>query len=72
MVATFALRHRRRLPFMNMRDEYRQYAEACLVMAQTAADEVARATLIQMARVWHRLADAHAAESTSAERKLST
>jgi hypothetical protein len=47
-------------PLMGKSQEYRQYAEACLVMAQTAADEVARATLIQMARVWHRLADGHA------------
>ncbi len=48
---------------MGRSEEYRQFAEACLVMAQTAADEVARAMLIQMARVWHRLADAHAYET---------
>jgi DNA-binding FadR family transcriptional regulator len=48
---------------MGKSEEYRQFAEACLVMAQTAADEVARAMLIQMARVWHRLADAHAYET---------
>lgn len=35
-------------------------------MAGTAADEVARALLIEMARVWHRLADAHAFETEEA------
>jgi hypothetical protein len=56
----FAFRWRGATSSMGRSQEYRQYAEACLAMAQTAADEVARAMLIQMARVWHRLADAHA------------
>ncbi len=45
---------------MGKSEKYRQFAEACLVMARTVADEVARAYLIEMARVWHRLAEAHA------------
>ncbi len=48
---------------MGRPEKYRQYAEACLAIAQTAADEVARVYLIEMARVWHRLADAHANET---------
>ncbi len=48
---------------MGRSEEYRHFAEACLVMAQTVADQVARATLIQMAGVLHRLADAHAYET---------
>ena len=50
------------LRYMGRSEEYRQFGEACLEMAQTAADQVARAMLIEMARVWHRLADAHAYE----------
>jgi hypothetical protein len=45
-------------PRLGRSEEYREYAEACLAMAQTIADEVARAMLVQMVRLWHRSADA--------------
>jgi len=48
---------------MGSSEQYRQFAEARLEMAHRVADEVARAMLIEMARVWHRLADVHANET---------
>ena len=38
-------------------DEYRRYARECLGMANASQDPQARATLLQMAQVWLRLAD---------------
>jgi hypothetical protein len=36
---------------------YRRYAQACLEIADTIVDEGTRATFIQMAQVWFRLAE---------------
>jgi hypothetical protein len=38
-------------------DEYRRLAEECLAMAHTTSTEEARRALLEMARVWTRLAD---------------
>ena len=38
-------------------DEYRRYARECLEMASAMSDPRARASLLQMAQVWFRLAD---------------
>ena len=38
-------------------DEYRRYARECLEMASAVSDPRARASLLQMAQVWFRLAD---------------
>ena len=38
-------------------DEYRRHARACLEMASAISDPRARASLLQMAQVWFRLAD---------------
>jgi hypothetical protein len=38
-------------------EEYRRFAQECLEMARVTDDERARATLIQMAQVWFRLAE---------------
>ena len=38
-------------------DEYRRFAHECLKMANTTRDPTTRATFMQMAQVWHRLAD---------------
>ena len=38
-------------------DEYRRYARECLEMASAISDPRARASLLQMAQVWFRLAD---------------
>ena len=38
-------------------DEYRRYARECLEMASAISDPRARASLLQMAQVWLRLAD---------------
>jgi hypothetical protein len=38
-------------------EEYRRYARECLEMANASQDPQARATLLQMAQVWLRLAD---------------
>jgi hypothetical protein len=37
-------------------DQYRRYAQACLLLARNAEDERARASLRHMAQVWFRLA----------------
>ena len=50
-------------PSMGKSKEYRQFAAACLEMAEFVANEGSRAVLIDMARVWHRLADVHANET---------
>jgi hypothetical protein len=38
-------------------EEYRRFAEECLVLARNAEDERARASLLHMAQVWFRLAE---------------
>jgi hypothetical protein len=38
-------------------EEYRRLAQECLAMAHTVSTEEARASLVAMAQVWHRLAD---------------
>jgi hypothetical protein len=40
-------------------DQYRRFAQECLEMARTSESEQTRVVLIQMARVWFRLAEAH-------------
>jgi hypothetical protein len=53
---------------MGRLDEYRRYAAECMEMASTLRDPKARATLLQMAQVWLRLAgqaDLHNAEEES-------
>lgn len=42
---------------MGKSDEYRRYARECLEMASAVGDPCARASLLQMAQVWFRLAD---------------
>ena len=42
---------------MGKSDEYRRYARECLEMASAISDARARASLLQMAQVWFRLAD---------------
>ena len=39
------------------RREYRRYAKECLAMANATEDSKVRATLLQMAQTWFRLAD---------------
>ena len=41
---------------MGRSDQYRRYAAECLEMASVTHDPKARATLLQMAQVWLRLA----------------
>jgi hypothetical protein len=38
-------------------ERYRRLAHQCLEIARTIADQDARATLIEMAQVWQRLAE---------------
>jgi hypothetical protein len=38
-------------------EEYRRLAQQCLEMARTISNKDVRATLIQMAQVWQRLAE---------------
>jgi hypothetical protein len=42
---------------MGKSDEYRRYAEECLMLANVLHSPEARSVLLQMARVWFRLAD---------------
>jgi hypothetical protein len=51
-------------------EEYRRFAQECLLLARAAEDERARASLLHMAHVWFRLAEEHeneAEEKQSAE-----
>jgi len=43
-------------------DEYRRYVKECLDMANAVQDAKSRASLLQMAQVWLRLAQQHNAE----------
>jgi hypothetical protein len=38
-------------------DQYRRFAQECLVLAHNTEDERARASLLHMAQVWFRLAE---------------
>ena len=40
-------------------EKYRRFAQTCLEMARTTHDPQVRATLLQMAQVWFRLAEDH-------------
>ena len=40
-------------------EKYRRFAQECMEMARTTHDPQARATLLQMAQVWFRLAEDH-------------
>jgi len=42
---------------MSRADEYRRLAQECLATAREVANEEKRASLIQMAQVWFRLAE---------------
>ena len=44
-------------------EQYRRYAQECLVLARNAEDERARASLLQMAQVWFRLAEERVSET---------
>ena len=44
---------------MDRSDRYRRFARECLELARTALSERSKATLLQMAHVWNRLADEH-------------
>ena len=43
---------------MGKSDEYRRFAQECLEIAETMEDEQSRASMIHMAQVWFRLAEA--------------
>jgi hypothetical protein len=55
----------RALSRMGRLDDYRRYAKECLDMANAVQDAKSRASLLQMAQVWLRLAQAHDAEKHS-------
>jgi hypothetical protein len=42
---------------MTRAEEYRRLAQQCLETAHTISNEEGRATLLQMAQIWQRLAD---------------
>ena len=44
-------------------DQYRRFAQECLVLARNAEDERTRASLLHMAQVWFRLAEERANET---------
>jgi hypothetical protein len=44
-------------------EQYRRYAQECLVLARNAEDERASASLLQMAQVWFRLAEERVSET---------
>jgi hypothetical protein len=50
---------------MGRSDDYRRYAKECLDMASTVQEAKARASLLQMAQVWLRLAQEHDAKTKS-------
>jgi hypothetical protein len=43
-------------------EQYRRYAQACLLLARNAEDKRARASLLHMAQVWFRLAEERVSE----------
>ncbi len=44
-------------------EQYRRFAQECLALARDAQDERARASLLHMAQVWLRLAEAQITET---------
>jgi hypothetical protein len=52
---------------MDRSERYRRFAKECLELARTALSERSKATLLQMAHVWNRLADEHAREADGDE-----
>lgn len=55
---------------MGKSDEYRRYARECLEMASAMNDPRARASLLQMAQVWFRLADRTPADADNETRQV--
>ena len=43
-------------------EQYRRFAQACLELARNSEDKRARASLLHMAQVWHRLAEEPASD----------
>jgi hypothetical protein len=43
-------------------EQYRRFARACLELARNSEDKRARASLLHMAQVWHRLAEEPASD----------
>jgi hypothetical protein len=43
-------------------EQYRRFAQECLLLARNAEDERARASLLHMAQVWCRLAEERVSE----------
>jgi hypothetical protein len=59
-MAAFALRYGLgRRSCVASSEEYRRFAQECLLLARNAEDERARASLLHMAHVWFRLAEEH-------------
>ena len=54
---------------MGRLDNYRRYAKECLDMATAVHDAKSRASLVQMAQVWLRLAQKHDAKRQSGSRR---
>jgi hypothetical protein len=44
---------------MDRSDRYRRFAKECLELVRTPLSDRSKATLLQMAHVWNRLADEH-------------
>jgi hypothetical protein len=44
-------------------EQYRRFAQDCLLLARAAEDQRARASLLHMAHVWFRLAEEHENEA---------
>jgi hypothetical protein len=44
-------------------EEYRRYAQECLVLARNVENQRTQALLLHMARVWFRLAEEHENET---------
>lgn len=53
---------------MDKSGQYRRFAQECLEMVRTSESAQTRVTLIQMAQVWFRLAEAHEAGEARTER----
>lgn len=51
------------VPYMTSPERYRRFAQECLEMARATKDAPTRATLLQMAQVWFRLAQEKASNS---------
>ena len=53
-------------------ERYRRLAEACLAVARTMPEGEGRTTLLEMATLWHRLADDYADSTVSLRPSLVT